>query len=64
VGAVLSTIVLQLAAVYVPLLQRPLHTVGLNTPQWGVILVCAVLPVLVVEGVKMAQQRRHRAKRH
>jgi Ca2+-transporting ATPase len=62
-AAVVITIVLQLVAVYVPLLQRPLHTVALNSTQWGVTLICAVLPMVVVEGVKLGQRRANRAKR-
>jgi hypothetical protein len=62
--AVLTTIMLQLAAVYVPLLQSPLHTVALNPTQWGVILVCAMIPVVLVEGVKLAQRWANRAKRY
>jgi Ca2+-transporting ATPase len=54
--AVLVCILLQVAAVYVPLLQRLLHTVAPTWMEWGVIVGCSLLPVFVVEFLKMAQR--------
>ena len=56
-GAVLLCIVLQLAAVYVPFLRTILHTVPLRARDWGVVVGCALLPLLVVELVKLIQRR-------
>ncbi len=55
-GAVLVCLLLQVAAVYVPLLQAVLDTVPLNAADWGVIAVCALAPVAIVELVKTLQR--------
>lgn len=55
-GAVVLCLLLQIAAVYVPLLQRLLHTVPPTLVEWGVITVCSLLPVVVVELVKIIQR--------
>ncbi len=55
-GAVGICLVLQVAAVYVPLLQKVLRTVPPTTSEWGVIAGCSLLPVAVVELVKLAQR--------
>ncbi len=55
-GAVGICLLLQVAAVYVPLLQRVLHTVPPTLPEWGVIATCSLVPVIVVELVKLAQR--------
>ena len=52
-GAVAICLILQAAAVYVPLLQKILHTVPPTTREWGVIAGCSLLPVAVVELVKV-----------
>lgn len=49
-------ILLQLAAMYVPFLQRVLHTTALNLSDWIVILGLSLLPVLLVELVKLVQR--------
>jgi Ca2+-transporting ATPase len=49
-------LILQAAAVYVPLLQRVLHTVPPTVSDWGVIAACSLLPVVVVEFVKIFQR--------
>lgn len=46
-------VVLQLVAVYLPFLQRVLHTVPLGAPDWILIAVCAFAPIAVVELVKL-----------
>jgi len=62
-GAVLVCLLLQLAAVYVPFLQTVLHTVPLTVTDWGVIAACSLLPVAVVELVKVAQRQVARSAR-
>jgi Ca2+-transporting ATPase len=52
-GAVLACVLLQLAAVYVPFLQLVLHTVPLTLNDWGLVLGFSLLPIVVVEGVKL-----------
>ena len=59
-GAVAICLILQAAAVYLPLLQRVLHTVPPTASEWGVIAGCSLLPVAVVELVKVMQQVRSR----
>ena len=55
-AAVATCLILQIAAVYVPLLQRVLHTVPPTVSEWGVITGCSLLPVVVVELVKLIRR--------
>ena len=54
-AAVLVCLVLQAAAGYVPLLQQVLHTAPPTFWDWGVIGACSLMPVAVVELVKVMQ---------
>ena len=49
-------LILQGAAVYLPLLQKVLQTVPPTFSDWGVIAACSLLPVAVVECVKLLQR--------
>jgi P-type Ca2+ transporter type 2C len=60
-GAVLLCIALQLAAVYLPPLQRVLQTVPLEARDWALVLGFALAPIAVVEVVKAVERRRARA---
>lgn len=53
--AVVTCLILQAVAVYLPLLQKVLHTVPPTLSDWGVITACALMPVAVVESVKLIQ---------
>ncbi len=55
-GAVLGCILLQLAAIYIPLLQRVLHTTPLATADWAVIVACSLAPVAISELVKLVRR--------
>jgi Ca2+-transporting ATPase len=55
-GAVVMCLLLQVGAVYIPLLQRLLRTVPPTVAEWGVIAVFSLLPVAVVELVKAIQR--------
>ncbi len=55
-AAVAICLILQVTAVYVPLLQRVLHTAAPTTSDWGVIVVCSLMPVAVVEMAKLGQR--------
>ena len=55
-GAVAMCLLLQVGAVYIPLLQRLLRTVPPTVAEWGVIAVFSLLPVGVVELVKAIQR--------
>lgn len=57
VGRNLPGIVLQLAAVYVPFLQRVLSTVPLSGTDWLVIAGFSLAVIPVVEVVKFVQRR-------
>ncbi len=52
-AAVGTCLGLQAAAVYLPLLQKVLHTIPPTPSDWGVIAACALAPVVVVEIVKL-----------
>ena len=54
--AVAMCLILQAAAVYVPLLQKVLHTVPPTVSDWGVIAASSLIPVAVVELVKVIQR--------
>ena len=62
-GSTLICVLLQLAAVTVPFLREVLHTVPLTAADWGLIAAGALLPVAVVELVKLGQRWRGRAAR-
>ncbi len=55
-GAVAICLILQAAAVSLPLLQKVLHTVSPTPSEWGVIAGCSLLPVAVVELFKVIQR--------
>jgi len=55
-GATLICVLLQIAAVGVPLLRRVLHTVPLTAADWGVVTAGSLVPVAVVELVKLVQR--------
>ncbi len=55
-AAVGMCLVLQSVAVYLPLLQKVLHTVPPTISDWGVIAACSLTPVAVVELVKVVQR--------
>jgi Ca2+-transporting ATPase len=55
-ATVVICLILQVAAVYLPLLQQVLHTVPPNVADWGVIAACSLMPVAVVEFVKLLQR--------
>ena len=55
-SAVAICLALQVAAVYVPLLQRVLHTSPPTMAAWGLIAGCSLLPIGVTEVVKMIQR--------
>jgi Ca2+-transporting ATPase len=53
-GATLLCLLLQLAAVYAPLLRRVLHTSVPSAADWAVIVACSLAPLPIVEAVKLA----------
>ncbi len=48
-----TCLLLQAAAIYVPLLQRVLHTTSLTVADWGVVLGLSLAPVGIVEVIKL-----------
>jgi Ca2+-transporting ATPase len=56
-AAVLACVLLQAAAVSVPLLRRVLHTLPPSPSDWAVIISCSLAPVVAVELVKLVQNR-------
>ena len=59
-GATLICVLLQAAAVYVPLLRDLLRTVPLTVADWALIALASLTPVAVVELVKLALRSRER----
>jgi hypothetical protein len=51
-----SSLPVQLAAVYWPLLQIVLHTVPLTAMDVSVVAVCSLAPIVVVEVLKLARR--------
>ena len=58
--AVLSTIILQLAAIYVPFMQTAFRTVPLSLSDWAMIIPLASTTLMVMEFTKYLEWRRHR----
>lgn len=58
--AVLSTVLLQLAAVYVPILQTAFRTVPLSLSDWGMIIPLASTTLIAMEITKYLERRTHR----
>jgi P-type Ca2+ transporter type 2C len=63
-GAVMMCVLLQLAAVYVPFLQTVLRTVPLNLLDWGLVVGFSLLPVVIVELVKLLRRLTLNSQRH
>jgi Ca2+-transporting ATPase len=57
-AAVLGSLALLLATVYVPVLREPFGTVALTTTEFAVVLALAVVPALVAEATKAAVRSR------
>ena len=55
--AVLSTVLLQLAAIYIPILQTAFRTVPLSLSDWGIIIPLASTTLIVMEFVKYLEQK-------
>ncbi len=58
--AVLSTVILQLAAIYVPILQTAFRTVPLSLSDWTMIIPLASTTLIVMELAKYLEWRIHR----
>ena len=55
-AAALLCLLLQAGALYVPVLQRVLHTAVPTAADWGVILACSLAPIPIVEASKFARR--------
>lgn len=58
--AVLSTVLLQLAAIYVPIMQTAFRTVPLSLSDWGMIIPLASTTLIAMELTKYLEWRSHR----
>lgn len=58
--SVIASIILQVAIVYLPFLQKVFSTTGLNLYQWIAVLVCSVVPVLIINLVNEIMGARKR----
>ena len=58
--AVLSTVLLQLAAIYVPILQTAFRTVPLSLSDWGLIIPLASTTLIAMEITKYLERKTHR----
>jgi len=58
--AVLSTVLLQLAAIYVPFMQTAFRTVPLSLSDWGLIIPLASTTLIAMEITKYLENRTHR----
>jgi P-type Ca2+ transporter type 2C len=52
-GAFFVSLGLQMAALYVPFMQRAFHTHAPSASAWALILACAMLPVLLIDRIKV-----------
>ncbi len=51
-GALAISVLLQLSVIYIPAFQRVFHTQHINLNDWGIILLCSLIPVALIEVVK------------
>jgi Ca2+-transporting ATPase len=58
--AVLSTVILQLAAVYIPIMQMAFRTVSLSLSDWAMIIPLASTTLIAMELVKYLEWREYR----
>ena len=62
--SVLASIVLQIAIVYAPFLQKVFSTTGLTLYQWLAVLICSAVPVLIINLVNEIIGARKRKAHH
>ena len=55
--AVLSTVLLQLAAIYIPIMQMAFRTVPLSLSDWGIIIPLASTTLIAMELAKYLEQK-------
>ena len=55
--AVLSTVLLQLAAIYIPIMQMAFRTVPLSLSDWGIIIPLASTTLIAMELMKYLEQK-------
>jgi Ca2+-transporting ATPase len=60
-AAIAVPILAQMAIVYVPVLQRVFGTTALGIEQWAVVVVGALIPVAVIDAIKVARSRTRRS---
>jgi Ca2+-transporting ATPase len=53
IGAVLASSLLQLAVMFIPILSKLFHVVGLDLGQWAYVVLLSSMPILVVEILKL-----------
>lgn len=54
----LVSMLLQAGIIYVPFLQNVFKTKGLSLSQWGVVIICSIIPVLVISLINMIISRK------
>jgi len=52
-GAVLISIALQIAVLYVPFMQNAFHAQAPTLSGWALILVCSIVPILLIDRIKV-----------
>ncbi|MCL6087106.1 MAG: cation-translocating P-type ATPase, partial [Actinobacteria bacterium] len=56
--SLLASLILQAGIIYIPFLQSIFKTQSLNISQWGVVIICSLLPVLAISIINMAVNKR------
>ena len=59
--SVLSSTLLVLAMIYIPFLNNSLGTYPLNLQDWGIVAVCSLVPLFVLEGYKAFLRNKQKA---
>ncbi|MHB1346540.1 MAG: cation-translocating P-type ATPase [Candidatus Humimicrobiaceae bacterium] len=52
-----ASMILQTGIIYLPFLQRVFKTAALNLTQWGVVIICSIIPILIISLINMAISR-------
>ncbi|MDD5448167.1 MAG: cation-transporting P-type ATPase, partial [Actinomycetota bacterium] len=62
VGALFASLLLQLAVIYVPFMQKAFHTCAPSLEGWLLIALCSLVPVLIIDRIKVISAKLARKK--
>lgn len=54
----IASMLLQAGIIYIPFLQKVFKTAGLGLTQWGVVIICSIIPVLLISSINSIISRK------